>query len=54
LSAADPRIGQRARAHVASRFSVDRMIDGVEHVLLATVERFRVPSPTAAMASRLH
>jgi glycosyltransferase involved in cell wall biosynthesis len=53
-SAADPRIGQRARAHVASRFSVDRMIDGVEHVLLDTVERFRVPSPTAAVASRLH
>jgi glycosyltransferase involved in cell wall biosynthesis len=54
LSAADPRIGQRARAHVAGRFSVDRMIDGVEHVLLDTVERFRVPSATAAVASRLH
>jgi glycosyltransferase involved in cell wall biosynthesis len=54
LSMADPRIGQRARAHVASRFSVDRMIDGVEHVLLDTVERFRLPSPTAAVASRLH
>jgi glycosyltransferase involved in cell wall biosynthesis len=54
LSAADPRIGQRARAHVASRFSVDRMIDGVEHVLLDTVERFRMPSPTAAVAPKLH
>jgi glycosyltransferase involved in cell wall biosynthesis len=54
LSMADPRIGRRARGHVASRFSVDRMIDGVEHVLLDSVERFRVPSPTAAVASRPH
>jgi glycosyltransferase involved in cell wall biosynthesis len=54
VTGADPRIGQRARAHVASRFSVDRMIDGVEHVLLDTVERFRVSPATAAVASRLH
>ena len=54
LSAADPRIGQRARAHIASRFSLDRMIDGVEHVLLDTVERFRLPSPPAVVTSRPH
>jgi glycosyltransferase involved in cell wall biosynthesis len=51
---ADPGIGQRARAHVASRFSVDRMVDGVEHVLLGAVERFRMPSPMGAVASRMH
>lgn len=54
LSAADPRIGQRARAHVASRFSLDRMVEGVERVLLGAVDRFRMPSPAAAVASRLH
>jgi len=53
-SAADPGIGQRARAHVASRFSVDRMVDGVEHALLGAVERFRMPSPMGAVASRPH
>jgi glycosyltransferase involved in cell wall biosynthesis len=53
-SAADPGIGRRARAHVASRFSVDRMIDGVEHVLLGAVERFGMSSPMAAVAPRPH
>jgi glycosyltransferase involved in cell wall biosynthesis len=53
-SATDPGIGSRARAHVASRFSVDRMIDGVELVLLGAVNRFRMPSPMAAVASRPH
>jgi glycosyltransferase involved in cell wall biosynthesis len=54
LAAADPRIGQRARAHVISFFSVDRMIDGVEHVLLGAVERFGLPSALAAVPSRPH
>jgi glycosyltransferase involved in cell wall biosynthesis len=53
-SQADPRIGQRARAHVASFFSLDRMIDGVEHVLLGAVERFGMPSSLAAVPSRPH
>lgn len=52
-SGADPRIGRRARAHVASSFSLDRMVDGVEHALCGAVERFRRPSPMAAEASRL-
>jgi len=53
-SQADPRIGQRARAHVASFFSLDRTIDGVEHVLLGAVERFGLPSSLAAVPSRPH
>jgi glycosyltransferase involved in cell wall biosynthesis len=53
-SGADSGIGQRARAHVTRFFSVDRMIDGVEQVLLGTVERFGMSSPLAAVASRPH
>jgi glycosyltransferase involved in cell wall biosynthesis len=35
----DPALGARARAWVADRFTVDRMVEGVERVLQATVER---------------
>lgn len=49
-AAADPLLGPRARAHVASRFSVERMVDGVEQVLVGTVNRFRRRLLAAAVA----
>ena len=52
--AANPSIGRRARAHVAARFPVDRMVDGVERVLTGVVTKSRVASPAAAVAPRLH
>jgi glycosyltransferase involved in cell wall biosynthesis len=38
-AADDPAIGQRARAHVACSFSVDRTLAGVERVLVSTARR---------------
>ena len=50
----DPDLGRRARAHVADSFSVNRTIDGVEHALLSTVERFRRHALLGVVASRIH
>jgi glycosyltransferase involved in cell wall biosynthesis len=44
---ADPSIGRRARAHVISRFSADRMIAGVEAILARSVALRRAGSPAA-------
>jgi glycosyltransferase involved in cell wall biosynthesis len=50
----DPGLGRRARAHVADRFTVDRMVEGVERVLHATVpDRPGRPAPRVA-APRSH
>lgn len=53
-SAADRGIGRRARAHVASRFSVDPMVDGVERVLLGAVSPLHPPSSMATVPSGQH
>jgi glycosyltransferase involved in cell wall biosynthesis len=49
----NPALGERARAHVVSRFTLDRMLEGVERSLLATVERFGHRLPPV-VESRIH
>ncbi len=51
-AAADPDIGRRARAHVASRFTVDRMVTGVEQVLLDVVQQHWAGWAAAAAGRR--
>jgi glycosyltransferase involved in cell wall biosynthesis len=51
-AAADRDIGRRARAHVASRFTVDRMVAGVEQVLLDVVQQHWAGWTTAVAAGR--
>jgi glycosyltransferase involved in cell wall biosynthesis len=50
----DPELGRRARAHVASTFTLARTVAGVERVLLTTLERFHQRAPLGVVASRIH
>lgn len=50
--AADPSLGRRARAHVAGRFSVGRMVEGVERVLVSAIGRPSARLPARAVMSR--
>jgi glycosyltransferase involved in cell wall biosynthesis len=50
----DPELGRRARVHVATRFTIDRTVDGVERALVRTIERFHTHAPLPVVASRLH
>lgn len=52
--AADPALGRRARAHVASTFSLDRTVDGVERALLKTIDGYHLRAPLGVVASRIH
>jgi glycosyltransferase involved in cell wall biosynthesis len=53
-AAADPGVGRRARAHVASNFAVQRMVAGVEQVLLQAVRQHDGAWPASAAAGRPH
>jgi glycosyltransferase involved in cell wall biosynthesis len=50
--AADPSMGRRARAHVVSRFSADRMIAGVEAVLVRAIDERGARSPALLAQER--
>ncbi len=50
----DPALGRRARAHVASAFTLDRTVGGVERALLSTIDRFNQHAPLGVVASRIH
>jgi glycosyltransferase involved in cell wall biosynthesis len=50
----DPTLGQRARAHVVSRFTLDRTVEGIERSLLRTVDRFSHRPPVRVVDSRIH
>ena len=50
----DPTLGQRARAHVVSRFTLDRTVEGIERSLLTTVARFGRRPVVRVVESRIH
>ncbi|MBW4490175.1 MAG: glycosyltransferase family 4 protein [Trichocoleus desertorum ATA4-8-CV12] len=45
----DPQLGQRCREHMASRFSLDSMVNGIEAVLLKTMNQQILPKQKIAV-----